>query len=71
MSIAVAVLSAVLVIQSVCAYIERKDLYNRIQSRDLTEYSSVTKEHIREPTQRRHKRMIDKWRSMGGGDGES
>lgn len=71
MSIAVAVLSAVLIFQSVCAYIERKDLYNRIQSRDLAEYNSATRDHIREPTQRRHKRMIDKWRNMGGGDGES
>lgn len=66
----VAILSlSALIVQNICSHIERRDLYNRIQSRDLAEYSSITKEHIREPTMRRHRRMIDKWRSLGGGDG--
>lgn len=41
---------------------ERRDLYNRIMSRDITEYRN---ERNKNPVQSRHDQVLRKWRRGG------
>lgn len=55
------ILCGVLVLQAVMHRVERRDLYNRIMSKNLTEYKN---EHI--SVKSAHRRAIDKWRGKEG-----
>lgn len=55
------VLCGVLVLQAVMHRVERRDLYNRIMSKNLAEYKD---EH--RSVKSAHRRVIDKWRGKEG-----
>ena len=59
------ILIAVIILQAILHYFERRDMYNRLMSKSLTEYRQDTtppKEHI--PSA--HSRVLQKWRSKAG-----
>ena len=59
------ILIAVIVLQSILHYCERRDLYNRIMSKDLSDYKKNDKNlppHI--PSA--HDRVLNKWRNKAG-----
>lgn len=59
------VLGVVIIIQSIFHLVERRDMYNRLMSRNLTEYKQSDKppfQHI--PSA--HDRILKRWRSKGG-----
>ena len=58
------ILCAVIVIQAIIHYVERRDMLNRIMSKNLTEYkqSGIPPKHI--PSA--HERTLNKWRNKGG-----
>lgn len=58
------VLCGIIVIQSIFHRFERKDLYNRIMSKNLTEYKG--KKTLSAETA--HRRVLNRWR---GKDGEN
>lgn len=51
------------IVQSILHIRERRDLYNRIMSRDFTEYKG---QPIHGNTQSAHDRVLKRWRSKGG-----
>ena len=53
------VLSGIIIIQQIFHCIERRDLYNRIMSRDLNDYRS--NRALSNPTSA-HKKVISRWR---------
>jgi hypothetical protein len=53
-----------IVFQSVIHYYERKDLYNRIMSKNLTEYKGEPGRRFRSA----HERVMERWRKTGGED---
>lgn len=58
------ILCLIVIIQSIIHHIERKDLYNRIMSKNLTEYKGEKRMSLRSA----HSRIVNKWR---GKDGEN
>ena len=61
------ILIAVIIIQSVIHFIERRDMYNRLMSKSLTEYKQCDKapppkKHI--PSA--HEQTLRKWRNKAG-----
>lgn len=60
------VLCVVMAIQHIIHHFERKDLYNRIMSKNLTEYKGDTPGYQISA----HKRALNRWRHTKGGDGE-
>lgn len=58
------ILCGVIILQSIIHHFERKDLYNRIMSKNLTEYKGESVTSVKSA----HERVINKWR---GKDGES
>lgn len=46
---------------------ERKDLYDRLMSKDLNDYKVGTREHVKKPTVSAHQKAMETWRN-GGGD---
>jgi hypothetical protein len=59
------ILIAVIILQAIIHYIERRDMLNRIMSKSLTEYKQSDKKppkHI--PTA--HERVLHKWRNKAG-----
>ena len=57
-------LIAVIIVQSFIHFIERRDMYNRLMSRDLTEYKKSGKPPIHIPSA--HTRTLQKWRDKAG-----
>ncbi|MCK9477990.1 MAG: hypothetical protein M0R40_00625 [Firmicutes bacterium] len=60
MLIVVAVLSVIIIIQAILHWFERKDLYNRLMCRNMSEYKTIN-----EPVSKSisaHQRVIEKWR---------
>ena len=55
---------AVIVLLIIVHYFERKDLYNRIMSRDFTEYKNKSEPIKR--IQSAHERTLQRWRSKEG-----
>lgn len=55
-------LCGVIVIQSVIHHIERKDLYNRIMCKNITEY----KGDYERSQKSAHQSAIERWRNKGG-----
>ncbi len=58
------ILIAVIVLQSFIHFIERRDMCNRIMSRDLTEYKQGGKTPERVPSA--HDRVLNNWRKKAG-----
>lgn len=63
---AVYALCGVILIQQIIHHYERKDLYNRIMSKTLTEYKGDSPGYQISA----HKRVLNQWRKRNGGDGE-
>jgi hypothetical protein len=47
------------------SHLERKDLYNRLMSKDISEYMRNTEKAESEPRKSAHKAAIDKFHSKG------
>ena len=56
------ILIGIIVLQAILHHFERKDLYNRIMSKTLSEYKG---ENDRSPKSA-HKAVMDAWRGKGG-----
>lgn len=58
------ILIAIILLQSILHYCERRDLYNRLMSKSLSEYkqSGTPPKHI--PSA--HDRILNKWRNKVG-----
>lgn len=59
-------LCGVIATQQILHYFERKDLYDRIMSRNLTEYKD--KGETRSYSVSAHRRVLGRWKQRGGGD---
>ena len=58
MLVLIYILCGIIVVQQVIHHFERKDLYNRIMSKNFTEYKGESAGyHVSA-----HKRVLDKWR---------
>lgn len=66
MTATVLALCGVIALQQIIHHIERRDLYNRIMSKNLTEYKGES------PGYRvsAHKRALNRWRYRKGGEDE-
>lgn len=60
------ILFAVIIIQSVIHFIERRDMYNRLMSKSLTEYKQS--DHAPPPKHipSAHEQTLRKWRNKAG-----
>ena len=58
----------IILAQQIIHHYERKDLYSRIMSRNLTEYKRAEEAPSRPASA--HKRVLDRWRKRRGGDDE-
>lgn len=56
------ILGGVIILQSILHHFERKDLYNRIMSKNLAEYKGGAPHSPKSA----HARAIKKWRQKGG-----
>ena len=59
------ILVAVILIQALLHYIERRDLYNRLMSKDLTEYKNIGNPPPKSVPSA-HDKVLKKWRNKGG-----
>lgn len=58
-------LIAVIILQSLLHYRERRDLYNRLMSKDLTEYNQ-SKQPPPKHFPSAHERVLKRWRNKAG-----
>ncbi len=58
------ILCGVIILQAVIHFFERKDLYNRIMSKNLTEYKGEKCISAKSA----HERVINRWRGKKDGD---
>ena len=59
------ILIAVIILQGISHFIERRDMYNRLMSKDLTEYNRSKRtppKHI--PSA--HERVLNRWKNRVG-----
>ena len=66
MSVMVLALCGVILAQQVIHHFERKDLYNRIMSKNLTEYKGDSPGYQTSA----HRRVLERWKARRGGDNE-
>ena len=59
------ILVAVILIQALLHYSERRDLYDRLMSRDITEYKNSGNPPPK-AIPSAHDRVLNKWRNKGG-----
>lgn len=59
------ILIAVIVLQSLLHYRERRDLYNRLMSKDLTDYNQ-SKKSPPKAIPSAHERVLKRWRNKAG-----
>lgn len=60
-------LAAVIAVLEILHFIERRDLCDRLMSRDLSEYKRERSPSAPEPPRESaHRRAINQWRSAGG-----
>ena len=62
-SIVIIGLLALMAVISVLHHFERRDLYNRLMSRDLSDYRRVASGDTDEHRETAHQKAIKKWRS--------
>lgn len=60
------ILCGIIVLQQIIHHFERKDLYNRIMSRNLTEYKGDLPSYCASA----HKQVLQRWKSRKRGDDE-
>ena len=58
------ILITVIIIQSIIHFIERRDMYNRLMSKSLTEYKQGGTPPIHIPSA--HQRALNNWRKKAG-----
>ena len=69
MSIICLALCGVIAVIVIISHIERRDLYNRLMSRDFEEYLRIKDQSGEAPRQESaHVRAIKKWRNMENGE---
>ena len=66
MEFAIYALCGALIIQQIIHHNERKDLYNRIMSKNLTEYKGESPGYQISA----HKKVLSRWRERKGGSDE-
>jgi hypothetical protein len=59
-------LCGVIFVQQIIHHYERKDLYNRIMSKNLTEYKGESPGYQVSA----HRKVLNRWREQRGGDDE-
>jgi DNA-binding GntR family transcriptional regulator len=59
-------LCGIIVIQQIIHHLERKDLYNRIMSKSLTEYKGDSPGYYVSA----HRQVLKRWKQRGGGEDE-
>ncbi len=59
------ILSAVIVIQAIIHFTERRDMMNRLMSKSYTEYKKVDSTPPK-PIPSAHSKILNKWRSKAG-----
>lgn len=57
----IAVQTLIIVGMSIVQHIERKDLYNRLMCRNMTEYNNIKTDEPKQPISR-HKAVLNRWR---------
>lgn len=57
-------LSAVVITMAITQHLERKDLYTRLMSRDLTEYKSTDNYKVPKASKSAHKTTLERWRKV-------
>lgn len=61
------VLCGIIILQDIVHRFERRDLYNRIMSKNITEYKNITENSGEtHPRKSAHARSIERWRKKGG-----
>lgn len=58
---AIYILCVIIIVQEILHHLERKDLYDRIMSKTLTEYKGEKCEKVFA-----HERVLKRWRKKGG-----
>lgn len=62
-------LCAVMIVQSVISARERRDLYNRIMSRDIHDYKNAQSPTVRNPKSKASE-VLERWRDRPAGGGK-
>lgn len=57
----IAVQTLIIVGMSIVQHMERKDLYNRLMCRNMTEYNNIKTDEPKQPISR-HKAVLNRWR---------
>ena len=60
------ILIAVIVLQSLLHYRERRDLYTRLMSKDLTDYNRTKSPPPKKHIPSAHERVLKRWRNKVG-----
>lgn len=60
------ILIAIIILQSLLHFCERRDLYNRLMSKDLTDYNQTKKIPPKQHIPSAHKRVLKRWKNRGG-----
>jgi hypothetical protein len=58
------ILIAVIILQASLHFFERRDMYNRLMSKNLTEYKQSGTPPVHIPSA--HERVLNKWRNKAG-----
>lgn len=65
MQISEIILIAIIILQAIFHYFERRDMYNRLMSRDLRDYKQSDKSPPKMHIPSGHDRVLRKWRDTG------
>ena len=57
----IAIQTLTIVGMTIVQHIERKDLYNRLMCRNMTEYNNIKTDESKQPISR-HKAVLNRWR---------
>ena len=59
----IAIQTLTIVGMTIVQHIERKDLYNRLMCRNMTEYNNIKTDEPKQPISR-HKAVLNRWRKI-------
>ena len=59
-------LIAVIVIQAIIHFIERRDMYDRLMSKDLSDYHNSGKNPPKKHIPSAHEKTLQRWRNKAG-----
>ncbi len=60
------ILIAVIIIQGISHFIERRDMYNRLMAKDLAEYNQSKKTPPPKHIPSAHERVLNRWKNRAG-----